>query len=110
LAPVGYANGALTFTDVNGGVITASNIESLYVNNKQYALYLTTSTNPGNSIWGITDKILYGLEVRSGYGSNFSGINGLTNLSGFNLVSDNFTYIGNAGRDDLNLGSSSISL
>ena len=51
----------------------------------------------------MTDKTLFGLAVFSGWGSNFSASNGLSNLSGFNLSTDNFTYVGNAGRDDMNL-------
>ena len=59
LSPVGYANGALTFTDSNGGTITASNIETLYVNNKEYVLQLGSFTSDiRNTIWGVADKIL----------------------------------------------------
>uniref|UniRef100_UPI00404797E5 calcium-binding protein n=1 Tax=Polynucleobacter sp. TaxID=2029855 RepID=UPI00404797E5 len=98
LAPVGYSSGVLTFTDVNGGSITASNIESLYVNDKEYVLYLGVGTFPRDAIWGVADKTLYGLPS-----SNFSGIDSLSNLSGFNLAADNFSFIGSSDTDSLNL-------
>ena len=59
-ASLGYSGSTLTFTDAQGGVINATGIETLYVNDKRYVLYLDSYSfdvgSPGYGtklIWGV---------------------------------------------------------
>ena len=106
LLPMGYSGDTLSFRDANGGVISATSIEQLYVNNKQYQLYLGSYTFDANSpgygshlIWGASDKTMYGVDGAVFY----AGSGWLSNLSGFSKATDNFTFVGSSAQDSLNL-------
>ena len=100
-----YSNDVLTLTDVNLGTITASNIESLYVNNKAYVFYLSRdfSYDFTNLIWGSSEKTFYALAGSSPTFYPGGGNGSLSTLSGFNRNSDTLAYIGSTSDDYMNL-------
>jgi len=111
LSPLSYTNGTLTFTDVNGGVITASGIEALTVAGNSYDLYLGSYSfdvgQPGYGsglIWGSSDKTLYAVSGSVFY-ANSGWLNNLTGFSG----SDNFEFVGSSGQDTINFNISRAS-
>jgi Ca2+-binding RTX toxin-like protein len=105
LAPLSYSGGVLTFADTTGGTISASNIETLFVNAQEYILYLGSYSfdvgSPGygsSLIWGVAEKTIYALP-----GAIFYANSGwLGNLSGFSST-NNFSFVGSGGQDTINL-------